>query len=68
MRLMLNTNIYGRPFDDTSQARIAKEAEASYKIFLLASSDFITIVSSDILLAEIKLVGDKAKLDVITSS
>lgn len=65
MKVMLNTNVYGRPFDDLSQERIAKEANASYKIFLLEASDFITIVSSDVLLAEITLIEDKAKLDVV---
>jgi len=55
MKIMLNTNIYGRPFDDLDQGRIMNEALASFKIFLYSALGFMSIISSDVLFAEITL-------------
>ena len=63
--VMLNTNIYGRPFDDLSNKKVLNEALASYKIFLLSSSRFFGITTSDVLFAELSLIKDKSKRDII---
>lgn len=64
---MLNTNVYGRLYDDLKQDRILKEALDSSHIFLLATLKFIEIKSSDVLFAELNLIKDKPKRDIILS-
>jgi len=67
MRVYLNTNIYGRPFDDITQDRILKESIASTKILLLAFTRLISIITSDVLLTEISLIGDRSKRELVES-
>ena len=64
---MLNTNVYGRPYDDLEQDRILKEALDSSHIFLLSTLKFVEIKSSDVLFAELNLIKDKPKRDIILS-
>lgn len=59
--VMLNTNVYGRPFDDLHSPEIAAEASAAYKIFLLGYSGLITIRTSDVLFAELSVIKDAFK-------
>lgn len=64
---MLNTNMFGRPYDDLNQDRILKEAINSFHIFLLSVAKFIIIKSSDVLFAEITLIRDESKRELILS-
>ena len=59
--VMLNTNVYGRPFDDLKQKRIFKEALDSVDVLLLSILNFIIVKTSDILFAELSLIKDKPK-------
>ena len=65
--IMLNTNVYGRPYDNLKEDRILKEALASFRIFLLAALRFLEIKSSDVLFSELKLIEDKIKREIILS-
>jgi predicted nucleic-acid-binding protein len=65
MKVYLNTNIYGRPFDDLTQDRILKESIASTKILLLAFTRLIALITSDALLTEISLIEDRSKRELI---
>ena len=65
--VMLNTNIYGRPYDDIRQKRILKEAMASLNVLLLSVLNFIIIKTSDVLFAELTLIKDKPKREIIIS-
>jgi len=61
MRIYLNTNVFGRPFDDMSQRRILEEALASINIFLFSVAGLVSVVVSDVLLAELSLIEDKSR-------
>lgn len=65
MRIYLNTNIYCRPFDNLRDAKIFNEAVASLKIFLLVLSKVVSLVASEILLAEINLISEISKKDAV---
>jgi hypothetical protein len=65
MRVYLNTNIYGRLFDDLTQDRILKESIASTKILRLAFLRLIPIMTSDVLLTEISLIEDCSKRELV---
>jgi len=67
MRVYLNTNIYGRPFDDLTQDRILKESIASTKILLLAFTRLVSVITSDVLLTEISLIEDRYKRELVES-
>ena len=64
---MLATNVYCRPFDDRTESAVNIEAEFSEKILELAEHKKIEILSSDILYAELGLIDDKRKRDIILS-
>lgn len=49
-----DTNIYARPFDDYSQARIFLEGEAALLIFKTISQKKFSLITSDILKLEIE--------------
>ena len=53
MWVYLDTNIFGRPFDDRSQFRIALEAEACLLILELVKQKKVNCFGSDILRLEI---------------
>lgn len=59
--VMLNTNVYGRPFDDLRSPEISAEASAAYQIFLFGYSGLITIRTSDVLFAELGMIKDALK-------
>ena len=61
---MLNTNIFGRPYDDLSQKRILEEALASFNVFILSTTKFISIKGSDVLFAEVGLIKEEAKREL----
>lgn len=54
MRIYLDTSVYGRPFDDQSQERIRKEAEAFVDIFAEVVKGAMTLIGSDILKLEVR--------------
>ena len=51
-KIMLNTNIYGRPFDDLTDKNVRLEAESAKKIFSFAQSKTVSIFTSEILFYE----------------
>lgn len=53
MRVYLDTNVFGRLFDDKSQLRIALESEACLIILELIKQERLDCLSSDILRLEI---------------
>jgi predicted nucleic acid-binding protein len=53
MRIYLDANIFGRPFDDRSQLRIALESEACLLVLELAKQKKVDCLGSDILSLEI---------------
>ncbi len=63
--IMLNTNVYGRPYDDITQKRILEEAIASVKIFSLAILGSVIVKASDVLFAELSLIKDKPKREMV---
>ena len=64
-KLMLNTNVYCRPFDDKTNPEIESESMYSEKILELAEHGKIEVISSDILYAELGLIEDNRKRDII---
>lgn len=60
-RVMLNTNVFCRPFDDLTNNNIKEEAESAEFIFSLARQNEVDIISSDVLYEEVSLIEDKAK-------
>ena len=65
--VMLNTNVFGRPFDNTKEQRILDETLASIDILLLSVLNFIRIKTSDILFAEFSLIKDEPKREMVIS-
>lgn len=63
--IMLDTNIYGRPFDDLKEKGVRNEALACYEIFLMAFSKFIEIKTSDVLFAELNMIKNRSKRDIM---
>ena len=59
--IMLNTNVFGRPFDKLDSKEIMDEALASYKIFSLAYSGLIEVKTSDVLFSEVSMIKDELK-------
>ena len=64
-RIMLNTNVYCRPFDDKTDPEIQAESYYSERILELAEEKKIKIIASDILYAELTLIDDERKRDII---
>lgn len=64
-KVMLNTNVYCRPFDDKADPEIQAESYYSENILELAEQKKIKIIASDILYAELTLIEDLRKRDVI---
>lgn len=62
---MLDTNIYCRPFDDLNDPVIKEESNLAEKILELSENKKIEILSSDVLYAELTLIRDAYKKDVI---
>ncbi len=61
VRIMLNTNVFCRPFDSLEASRIIEEAKSSEIIFSLAWQGKLDIISSDVLYSEVDLIDDKTK-------
>ena len=62
---MLNTNVYCRPFDDKTDPEIQAESDFSERILELAELKQVEIITSDILFAELSLIEDERKRDII---
>lgn len=62
---MLNTNVYCRPFDDKSDAEIKSESDHAEEIINLAELKKFKIIASDILYAELSLINDMRKRDIV---
>jgi len=65
LNIYLNTNIYGRPYDDLKQRRILDEAIACLRILVLSFSNLFRIIGSEILLAEIGQIKDISKKEAV---
>src|SRR3989338_5782258 len=63
--VMLNTNVFGRLYDDISQNRILQEALDCLHIFLLSITKPVVIKSSDVLFAELTLIKGEAKRELV---
>ncbi len=64
-RIMLNTNVFCRPFDDLYDSIIKEESALAEKILWLAENKKIEILTSDILFTELSLISDQHKRDII---
>ncbi len=64
-RIMLNTNVYCRPFDDLNDPVIKKESISAEKILKFAENKEVEVITSDILYAELELISDQRKKDII---
>lgn len=53
LKIYLDTNVYGRLFDDWSQPKVLAEAQASSAILSLVKQGKFYLISSDILSAEV---------------
>ena len=62
---MLNTNVYCRPFDDRTIPEIDSEAAFSEMILELAENKQVEIIASEILYAELSLIYEERKRDII---
>ena len=61
MRVYLDCNVYCRPLDDQSQARIRAEAEAFLNILSVMREKEIVLLSSDILKFEVRAIPSVTK-------
>jgi len=60
-KIMLNTNVYCRPFDDFIKSNVKLEAEYTKEIFRLSQRGIVSIFTSEILYYEIGMIKDKSK-------
>ena len=65
IKIMLDTNVYGRSFDDLADKNVESEAVSSKKIFSFAHLKIISIFTSEILFYEINLISNKTKREVV---
>ncbi len=59
MLIYLDTNVYQRPFNDQTQKRIRREAEAFVKILDAVQTKRVTLLGSEILDFEIEQIPDQ---------
>ena len=64
-RIMLNTNVFCRPFDDLANDAVKEEAKSAERIFSLARQGKIDIISSDVLFEEVDLIDNRTKKDFV---
>ena len=64
-KIMLNTNVFCRPFDDLANDSVKEEAKSAEKIFSLARLEKLNIISSDVLYEEVDLIEDKIKRESV---
>jgi len=60
-----DTNVYCRPFDDQSQARIKAETEAFIAILEQVDQGKIVLTSSDVLVAEVGQIASRPKRQLV---
>lgn len=65
LRVYLDTNVWGRPFDEQSQRRIIEEGEAFFRILEGAHQRKFVIVGSLMLEDEISQIDDKEKREAV---
>ena len=63
-RIMLNTNVFCRPFDDQSDFKLKEESD-SVLIILSKVTGRAEIVTSDVLYDEVDLIKDKSKRESV---
>jgi len=64
-RIYPDTNVYGRPFDDQSQPRIAAEAQAWADILTATEEGKLRIVASPLVEAELRAIRNRQRADDI---
>ena len=64
-RIMLNTNVFCRPFDDQSYHKLRQEADSALSILSQAAEGKAEIVTSDVLYEEVDLIKDKNKRESV---
>ncbi len=62
---MLDTNVYCRPYDDIEDSEILRESIAIFKIMKLAINNQIEIITSDLLIEELKFIENQIKRNAI---
>lgn len=65
LKIMLNTNVFCRPYDDLTDDIVKEEAKSAETIFSFAHQAKIEIISSDVLYEEVDLIEDKAKNEAV---
>lgn len=65
MLIYCDTNVYCRPLDDQSQRRIKTETDAFLEILERVERKEIILISSDILVAEVKRITDGSKRQLV---
>lgn len=65
MLVYCDTNVYCRPLDDQSQPRIKTETNAFLQILEGVQRGEITLVSSDMLVAEVKRIPNPSKRQLV---
>ena len=64
-RIMLDTNIFCRPFDNQLDYKLKGEADSTLSILSQTTEGQAEIITSDILYEEIDLIGDKNKRESV---
>ena len=65
VKIMLNTNVYCRPFDDQSDDKIKDEANSALDILSQVAKGNVKIITSDVLHEEVDLIKDKSKRESV---
>lgn len=65
VRIMLNTNVHCRPFDDQLDDKIKEETDSALSILLEVAEGKIEIITSDVLHEEVDLIKDSSKRESV---
>ncbi len=63
--VMLDTNVFCRPFDDLTEKNVELEAKCAKEVFDFAHSKIISIFTSEILFYEINFIEEKDKHEIV---
>ena len=64
-KVMLNTNVFCRPFDNQTDSKVKEEADSALRIFSYAHEGKAKIITSDVLHEEVDLIKDKSKRESV---
>ena len=64
-RVMLNTNVFCRPFDDQLDYKLKEEADSTLNILSQTTEGKVKIITSDVLYEEIGLINDRSKRESV---